>query len=746
VRAEDPSSLETSFRDIADHLKLRGRQRQQVNIYKLLGEWLRNAENGEWLLVVDGLNRPSTCDFQATQEIDAHKLLVQYLPHVEHGHLLITSRTESAALDFVNHDDVIVVREMWDDEGAELLRNKLGRKVDTEEADRLTKHLEGFPLALVQIAAYIRRKPRAFSVWDCLDEIENDDERLTAILGMEINDPRRAPGSKNSILLTWQGTFQRLRIEHSSAADLLALISCFAMNWISTSFLQASGLNNHKSTSPENSAFPGLASMNTAIREIETSGSNFDEDIRVLTEYDLMIWSKDGEAVRMHHLQRLSIQLWLQKEGRLEHWKHVAAECVEIATLRAKDCIQREEWSKARQLLRGIVFFQKNRLETDDEHLLHTRASLAYVAYKEEEYEGCLHLLRKLMNSYEQTKAIISTEVQLYLCVVLTPPDSLLDYDQKLASIEARRLLQYQTQALGGNDPRTLDAMFCYAINCENEEQMLEADRCLRLRKSVLGPDDPKTLDTLHLAAEAWSNSSEHIELACSLFEECLSRRSRILGRNDKTTLLTMYDFAAFLAQESRLDAARSLCEEGYKLRKQVSGKSDWMTLDFMDLHANTLCKLGSTQAALPLYVECLAIRRHEFGRDDEATLRTLYNYASALYKSGAIDKALALFEECLELQTQVLGREDEETLQTMFEYVKALHDQNHLAKSLSLLKECVSLQKRVLGPDHQDTISSTEMLQRRLAVQRPVAQPRGSSGKLSSSGLLPSFMSRKRR
>ncbi|PYI13024.1 hypothetical protein BO99DRAFT_291259, partial [Aspergillus violaceofuscus CBS 115571] len=45
-----------SFRDITDQIKIPGRQNLQINIYKLIKDWLRDRKRGNWILILNNIN------------------------------------------------------------------------------------------------------------------------------------------------------------------------------------------------------------------------------------------------------------------------------------------------------------------------------------------------------------------------------------------------------------------------------------------------------------------------------------------------------------------------------------------------------------------------------------------------------------------------------------------------------------------------------------------------------------------
>jgi hypothetical protein len=91
----------------------------------------------------------------------AGKLLREYLPHCERGSIVVTTRSEDAALKLVEQRDVIRLGPMNEGQARALLGKKLGTHVaqeaqdDIETVAALATALECMPLAIVQAAAYI---------------------------------------------------------------------------------------------------------------------------------------------------------------------------------------------------------------------------------------------------------------------------------------------------------------------------------------------------------------------------------------------------------------------------------------------------------------------------------------------------------------------------------------------------------------------------------------------------------------
>ncbi|RYN15404.1 hypothetical protein AA0112_g12764, partial [Alternaria arborescens] len=158
AHASNTARLEQSFREIANQVKVRGRKDPQADVFKLVHDWLRDAKNGRWLLVLD--NADDAAVLSPTHGGALH--LSRCIPWSRHGSVLVTSRTKRAARQVVEDSDIIPIEPMHDAAAHALLRKKL-RDADEDDNSitKLATTLDHMPLALVQAAAYIReRAPR----------------------------------------------------------------------------------------------------------------------------------------------------------------------------------------------------------------------------------------------------------------------------------------------------------------------------------------------------------------------------------------------------------------------------------------------------------------------------------------------------------------------------------------------------------------------------------------------------------
>ena len=201
------------------------------NILELVRDWLRGTKSGKWILVFDNIDDASLLlepdhSNRGTQESsNTSYTLFGHLPLCEHGSILITTRSEDAAWKLVEHSDMISVGAMKNNDALRLPEKKLGDHVDTTDILELATELENILLAPSQAAAYLRQMGGMCLVQQYIKRLRKSDKSKTSILDEDAGDLRRDREARNSILLTWQISFEHVHKIRSSAAELLSLTS-----------------------------------------------------------------------------------------------------------------------------------------------------------------------------------------------------------------------------------------------------------------------------------------------------------------------------------------------------------------------------------------------------------------------------------------------------------------------------------------------------------------------------------------
>ena len=219
------------------------------------------------------------------------------LPESSNGSVLITSRSREAAFELVGEDEnILKVEPMSEGYALALFRRKLKGEDNKDEVLELLRNLDYMPLAISQAAAYIRQRAPRVTVSKYLSDFRRSEKDRASLLNIAIRDRRRDGSASNSVLATWQISFEYIRSDQPSAARLLSLMSFFDRQGI-----------------PEE--------LITSRYEENDSIVNFEEDIEVLRSFSLIALGTENDVFEMHRLVQFATRKWLEQRQELEEWK-----------------------------------------------------------------------------------------------------------------------------------------------------------------------------------------------------------------------------------------------------------------------------------------------------------------------------------------------------------------------------------------------------------------------------------------
>lgn len=234
------------MRDNLEQLKVPGREAANANVFRIFRNWLRDAEHGKWLIILDNVDDvnvlldPPPCSKRSRGsdgQNQAPESCLDYLPSSSHGSILVTSRDKEAALRMIDRKALVTVDPMGEEHASQLVQAKLTTPHTEEDALELARALDFMPLAISQAAAYIDQSPHC-SIAQYLEKLHKSDKSWQSLLKQDALDLRRDRDAKHSTLATLQVSFDRIYSERRSAADLLSLMSMFDRQSIPASLLR----------------------------------------------------------------------------------------------------------------------------------------------------------------------------------------------------------------------------------------------------------------------------------------------------------------------------------------------------------------------------------------------------------------------------------------------------------------------------------------------------------------------------
>ena len=634
VHASNAARFEQSFRDIADHAKIFGRQNPTANIFQLVHDWLLDDRKGKWVFILDNVDDASflvkarsTAQDGQTNGIESGNLrpLVAYLPQCPHGSILITTRSRDIALKLVEQRNIIEVEPMNKADALELFASKLGGDDSSNDATELVAALEFMPLAIVQAAAYISQRAPRYSVRDYLRDFQKSDRKRTSLLDREGGQLRRDREAKNSILITWQISFDYIREIRPSAADLLSLMSFFDRQGIPEDLLRSQDeQRNSRQDQEERSNGNAIDSDDDDNGTSQSSVSNgFEEDVLALRDYSFISINTDGTTFEMHGLVQLATREWLKAYGQQERWREQF-----IKNLDSKlPTGGYENWARCQTLFPHAQSAAAQQPEGQD-----SLKDWASILYKAAWY------------AWTMGKGVEAENM----------------------SIQAMKV---RKRILGREHNDTLSSMLIVGLAYKLRGKYDAAEplyrETLQLREKVLGKEHPNTLTSMNNLAALFDSQGKY-DLAEPLYRETLQLREKVLGKEHPNTLTSMNNLAALFYRQGKYDLAEPLYRETLQLREKVLGKEHPNTLTSMNNLALLFDSQGKYDLAEPLYRETLQLREKVLGKEHPDTLTSMNNLAALLYSQGKYQAAEPLYRETLQLLEKVLGMEHPSTLTSM--------------------------------------------------------------------------------
>ena len=703
AHASNTARLEQSFREVADQVKVRGRRDPQADVFKLVHDWLRNEKNGRWLLVLDNaddaavlsptdgghgrVNSSSGGDSSALQQ---H--LSRCIPSSRHGSVLVTSRTKRAAMQVVEDSDIISIEPMHDAAAHALLRKKL-RYIDEEDDSiaKLATTLDHMPLALVQAAAYIRERAPRCSVQQYLDEYRQSDSRKTSLLNREAGHLRRDAAASNSVLITWQISFDHIRSTRQSAAGLLSLMSFFDRQGIQEGLLRG---------------------------QSSTADDGFEEDVLALRDYSFVAVTRDASTFEMHSLVQLATRTWLEGEGQLDRWREqfISSLCAELPTG------EHENWEKCQALFphaqAALAQRPKNRVSLEEWALLLFKA--AWYAWRRGRAGEAEEMAMMSMEVRSEVLGEDNAETLSSMGMIGLARQLRGKYEE--AEEMNRQTLARREKVLGHEHPDTLTSISNLALVLDSQGKYEEAEamhrKGLAIYEKVLGHEHPDTLTSINNLAGVLDSQGKYEE-AEAMHRKELAICEKVLGHEHPDTLTSMSNLALVLDSQGKYEEVEEMNRQTLARREKVLGHEHPDTLTSISNLASVLDSQGKYEEAEAMNRETLVRREKVLGHEHPDTLTSMNNLALVLHSQGKYEEAEAMNRETLARREKVLGHEHPNTLTSVYSLAYLLTYQQRYNESLTLYKRACAGYEAVLGKDHPTTRACYQHYADALASQK---------------------------
>ncbi|ETS78637.1 hypothetical protein PFICI_10699 [Pestalotiopsis fici W106-1] len=566
LHASNAVRYEQGFRAIADLVKLPGRQDPQNNILQLVGNWLQSGKSGRWVVILDNVDNAGLLlatsdvrrDGQLSTSSHSDNLVgvsssptsqtpISYLPYCPHGSVLITSRSRDVALRLVEARDVVAVEPMSQVDAIALIEKKLGtlgKPIDVADTEALAKSLECMPLAIVQATSYISQRAPRCSVRQYLEKFEQSDRKRASLLDFERGQLRRDREARNSIILTWQISFNHIQKMRPSAARLLSMMCFCDRQGIPESLVRrlrdyqqnGNGQEDEEGEageqdkedkeaedkeveegeygSDDGDLFAEDSASSSDSDSISSADEEFERDVSTLRDFAFVSVNEDGTTFEMHKLVQLATRKWLHGQKEEERWRgeFIRCICAELPTGKY------ENWGQWKVLLPQARSAAAQRPKNNQESL----QDWATVLYKMAWY------LKQMGRGNE-------------------------------GQVVAEDAMKIRMRLFGRDNKESLRAIAMVGDIYSLQGKWRDAEKLraevMESRKKLLGADHPFTLTSMASLALTYQDQGRW-SAAEELFVEVMESRKKLLGADHPHTLGSMNNLASIYLDQGRWSAA----------------------------------------------------------------------------------------------------------------------------------------------------------------------------------------------
>ena len=441
---------------------------------------------------------------------------------------------------------------MEEEDAKTLLRKRLPDDKSSEnDTIALVEILERIPLAITQAAAYISTRKTRMTIAKYLAHAQQDEE----ILLKDTGDLRRDPGMPNSVLVTWQISFDQIKKQFPPAAELLSLMSVLDRQGI-PEFLLCKGDN----------------------RLV------FEDALAPLNDFALITSEDDGECFGMHRLVQLATRAWLHVHGEITKWEKEAVELLSESFPTG----DHENWKICVALLphaEAVLTYQysEQRYSLQQTKVLY---NTAWYLSAQGKYDLALGRSKEVLNTYRR----FLNEEDLNVIHSLDLTAGILSKQGKYEEAEAmsRRTLALEEKISGIEHPDTLTSMNDLALVLDGQGKYEEAEtmnrRTLALYQKKLGTEHPFTLTSMNNLALILNNQGKYEE-AEAMYRRTLALHETVLGTEHPDTLTSVWCFANLLQSQKRYQNAFFLYQRASTGYQKVLGPSHPETLRCLKQH-----------------------------------------------------------------------------------------------------------------------------------------------------------------
>lgn len=709
VHASTKARLEEAYRGIADRLDLPGRNEPTSNVFQLVYNWLCNEKNGRWVLALDNVDDAEVFFPKLSGGGDTHgnipTPLASYLPQCSHGFILITSRNKDAATKLASGENVREVAVMNHDQALQLFETKLQDASTQDGASDLVRALEHIPLAITQAAAYIHKHGR-MTVKDYLEKFLQNNKKRENLLSRDMGDLRRDGSVSNSVVTTWQMSFERVRSARPSAADLLSLMSHFhpqgIPEWVLRRWSWALSNDEIDATSDNDSD-------DTESSSDSEGGIEFDDDIEMLQDFSLVARTLDN-MFEMHALIQFCTRLWTSSSSNHVDWQEIF---LTLVLNRFPDGEEYKNWTKCQQLMPHLESILNNAQVASQPKMWQCRlVNVAGYLWRRGSYSTAENIARRAFVACQEVFGYINSSGLRCMDLLAVILDDRGKYEE--AEELHRRALRWREEELGPRHASTLKSVDRLALVLASRARYEEAEemhrRALKGREMQLGRQHSDTLGSANNLGLILCDQGKY-DQAEEMYRQALKGYEKRLGLQHPHTLKSVNNLAVVLYNRGKYEEAEEMHRRVLAGYEKELGPLHPSTLGSVDNLAMALRGQGKLQEAEEMHRRALEGYEEGLGPQHPSTLGSVNNLALALRSQGRHREAEEMHRRALDGYEKDLGPQHPHTLRSAENLALALRGQGKLQEAEEMLRRALKGKEDVLGPEHPTTLGSINNL-----------------------------------
>ncbi|KAH7340011.1 hypothetical protein BKA66DRAFT_434967, partial [Pyrenochaeta sp. MPI-SDFR-AT-0127] len=600
------------------------------------------------------------------------------LPRQPRGKILVTSRVGHLALQLVeDHNSIIHIECMTELESTTLLGKKLRYESSyLDEGKTLIQALGYIPLAISQAAAYIAcRRPR-MTISKYIDLLQRSERSQSLMLDYDSGDLRRDPSLTNSVITTWHISFEQIRAQNPSAADLLSRLSVLGHEVIPIFLLIHDKLTKSK----------------------------LEEAVVTLQAYSL-VTVQDEANLQVHHLVQLATRAWLQAHAEIDQRKEEA-----LSALAEKfPDNDFHKWNTCELLephVRTALLYKSSSA--------HCRLQRAVLLHKCGEY-AIVRGNFGLGTSRVQEAVSIRTDLlglnhldtlaSLHVLALVMKKQGRYREAEKLGL----RVTEASSRILGQEHPDTLSRMSNLALTYSSQGRLKEAEElCIRVLVSsekMLGKDHPETLIRVNNLASVLYDLGKYDE-AEAMHRRKLEKSERFLGPEHLDTLHSVNNLGLVLESQGKYIEAELMLQRALRGNETILGPEHPDTLNSVNNLGLVLESQGKYIEAELMLQRALQGKEKILGPEHPATLNSVYNLGLVLISQGKYNEAELMLQRALQGKEKTLGPEHPDTLDSVYNLAILYSRQQRYHIAIQLYQRANNGYVKVLGEHHPTTVA----------------------------------------